>query len=205
MPAFELLIECTGFRTSHVGMSLVVARRDFLVVGGFSSQRDGGAHPMNNGRGTTAINLTDGHSIGLDDLVDARRLRDVAAACLPVYARAASASGSFELPPLPPASCGNEGMEARYLWACDKDDLPEPSWALLPEGIVIGSWANPRVIAALDGQGPILSWGVLKREGVLKAASPMAHLWANVPPADAAAPACTSAYEGDSLRIWRER
>jgi hypothetical protein len=201
----EIQEECTGFRTSHRSMSLITARQDILVVGGFSSQGYGGAHPMNSGLGGMAFDLRDGRELKIGDLVDLPRLRDVAAACLPIYAQSTSTKNAFVLEPLTSAVCGNEGVTARYLWACDKDDLQEPNWALLPDGIVIGGWANAHATAVEDGRGPILPWAVLKREGILKAGAPVAHLWAHVPPAGAGAFACSSSWSGSSLRIWREQ
>jgi hypothetical protein len=159
---------------------------------------------MNNGIGTTAIHLVDGHQIQLKEIVDVGRLRDVAGACLAIYAHAVDAEGAFELPAAPPVTCANEDLVGAYLWGCEKHDLAEPNWTLLPEGIVLGSWANPHSMAARDGHGPILPWAVLKREGLLKADSPVAHLWANVAPAEAAALACSSSFEGSEYRIWRE-
>lgn len=159
---------------------------------------------MNNGLGGMAIDLRDGREIKIADLVDLPRLRDVAAAGLPIYDRSTSTENAFDREGITPASCGNEGMTARYLWACDKDDLSEPNWALLPDGIAIGGWANPHASAVLDGRGPILSWAVLKRERILKAGAPVSHVWAHVDAAGADALPCSSSFDGSSLRVWRE-
>jgi hypothetical protein len=161
---------------------------------------------MNGGLGVTVIDLTKGRKIELADIVDTVRLRDIAAECLPVHAAASSAGAAaeFTLGSGPRATCGAEFSSARHLWACDKSDRAEPNWALLPEGIVIGSWANGHANAALDGQGPVLPWDVLARAGVLKVGSPVAQLWAGVKPASADALACSSAYAGDHLLTWRE-
>lgn len=196
---------CTGTRSSYTGMSLVDVRGDFISVMGFSSQDFGGAHPINGGTGGTLIDLGRGTSVSLSEIVDVAKLRDVAAACLPIYRLSASAEPSFELlGDVEPTDCEDDGATmGRFLWACEKDDRAEPFWAVVAEGIVIGSWANPHVSAALDGRGPILPWEVLLREGVLKLDSPVKFLWRGVSPAPASTLPCSSSYEGNELRRWR--
>jgi hypothetical protein len=198
---------CTGTRSSFQSMSLVAARRDFLSVTGFTSQDFGGVHPMNSGTGGMLVDLARGTLVTLPDIVDVPRFRDVVSACLPVYALAYQAKDAFELPKrLEPTTCESDGASmGRYLWACDKDDREDPAWAIVREGIVIGSWANPHVSAALDGQGPIIPWAVLLREGLLRADSSAKFLWAGVAPAAADALPCWSAYEGDVIRSWRAK
>lgn len=198
---------CTGTRTEDFATTLVVARKDLIVVSSFTSSFFGGAHPSNSGGHTTVIDLPTGKSVTLDEIVDKARLRAVAIACLPFHAIAASSERELTLPEsLPEAGCGNEldVSMGRFLWGCDKDDRAAPEVNVLPEGVVIGAWGNPHVAAALDGQGPIVPWSVLLRENVLRAGSPLARLWAAEAPAAASVPACTGSYEGARIRMWRE-
>ena len=202
--AVKEIRQCTGKRSSFDSMSLVTATKELLVVSRGTSQGFGGVHPMNAGVGSTAVDLRTGRSIKLTELVDTVRLRDLAGACLPIYAQATTGKPAFVLEPAEPVVCGKEEAGGHYLWGCEKDDRAEPLWTLRPEGIVIGSWANPHVSAYADGQGPILSWAVLAREGSLKPNAPIAGLWAPSPAAAPTEPMCSSAFEGSRLRTWRE-
>lgn len=198
---------CTGTRSSYKTMTLVAASKDFLSVSGSSSEDFGGVHPMNGRTGSVLVDLVRGASVTLPEIVDVPRLRDVAAACLPIYRLASGGKDVFELPErIEPTTCeADQATMGRFLWGCDKDDWTEPAWSIVREGIVIGSFANPHVSAAMDGRGPIIPWAVLLREGLLKSDSPAKALWSGVRPAPADAPACSSAYEGDVLRRWREQ
>lgn len=213
--------KCHSTRHYSESSSLVWAQQDLLVVASFRSDDYGGAHPLNNGGDSTAIDLRTGARVTLDQLVDASRLRPLAEACLPLYLAASRVGGNealfaaggarqegpqrFEIKgDLAPTTCGQEASVGRFLWACDKDEIKEPAWTLLPAGLVIGSWANPHVAAALDGQGPILPWSVLLRAGLLPAGSPVARLWAGVQAAEKTALPCEAAYEGERLLSWRE-
>lgn len=195
---------CRHVRQFHEEISLVWAQRDLVVVTSFRSEDHGGAHPLNHGGGTTVVDLRDGASVALEQLVDPARLLPLAGACLPYYAPASGDAKGFEIEvDPPPATCGNEPTMARFLWGCSSDDIKTPVWTLLPSGLVIGAWGNPHAMAANDGHGPVLPWGVLLRDGLLKADSPLARLWKGVKPAGPSAPACSSAYEGNKLISWR--
>jgi hypothetical protein len=184
--------------------SLVWAGPDLLVVSGFHSDDQGGAHPMNNSDGSRAIDLRSGASIALDQILDPAALRPLAGACLPLYEATSGGPRTVQVAArLPPVTCSDEPGMARYLWGCSPDDRQDPAWTLLPAGIVIGAWGNPHVTAATDGWGPIVPWSVLRRAGILRANSPVAHLWAGVPAAGPTDLPCEGAYEGGSLLAWR--
>lgn len=203
--AVKEIQSCSGVYNIYQHMSLVTARKDLLVVSGFQSRYHGGAHPLNAGVGSTVIDLTRGAPVELTQLVDPARLRDVAIACLPFHAQMRGSSKELVLEePMPPAGCGNEHFEARLLWGCDKEDSQSPRWSIVPEGVVIGSWANAHVFASQDGQGPVIPWSVLLRDRVLKPSSPLARLWAGVTAAPVSTPACTMLYQESTLTTWRE-
>lgn len=198
---------CTSPQSVDFHAGLLVARRDLLVLSSFRSRDYGGAHPMNVGGGSTAIDLVQGSSVALDEVIDPAKLRDLTIACLPFYGASQASNGELVLDkPLPQASCEDEMVPgARILWGCHKDDRTDPESTLLPEGIVIGMWANPHVSASDDGKGPILPWSVLMREKMLRPGSKVARLWAGITPAPADAPACPMALvSGPSIVTWRE-
>ncbi|MFO0551542.1 MAG: hypothetical protein U0271_24355 [Polyangiaceae bacterium] len=193
---------CNGKRHSWVGMSLVYASRELLVTSGFASEDFGGAHPMNGGMGAQSIDLSTGEPVRLDEVItDSAALRDLTGECLGVYFQVPGDEQAFEPELGVVRRCEDDGLPA-YLWGCDGDAAAEPVWALLPDGVQIGSYGNPHVSAVLDGQGPILPFAVLAREGLLRRDSRPAHLWANVTPAAADELPCSSALEGETVRWW---
>lgn len=213
---YELLAKeirgCSGARHFDEMARLTHVSRELIVVSSFRSDDFGGAHPMNAGGGSRAIDVRTGADLPLDRILDVTKLRDVASGCLAVFRQVPPVAAPraqeppkvvpFELEDAPPVLCGKDGTP-RYLWSCSKDDIDGPVWSLLPEGIVIGAWANPHVSAYDDGHGPILPWDVLLRAGVLRADSPAARLWAGVAPAGPSALACTSSFDGEAIRTWR--
>lgn len=204
---------CSGVRRFDESASLVHVSRDLMVVSSFRSDDFGGAHPLNGGGGARAIDLTTGTEVSLDKIVDPSKLRDLVSECLPVFVQVPEeatpagkpVSSTFDLDvAAAPIRCGAEETVGRYLWACDKGDLDRPVWSLVPGGVVIGAWGNPHATAANDGHGPVLSWDVLLRAGLLRKDSPVARLWAGVTRAGPTTLPCSSAYDGSAMRTWRE-
>lgn len=196
---------CAGIRSMVRFQTLVTVRRDVLVVGSLTSNDYGGAHPMNSGGDATVIDLVRGASVALGEIVDPAALREVTLSCLPFHRATAEKDEVVIEGPLPLATCAGEPSLGRLLWGCDPDGLRAPMWSLLPEGIVIGSWANAHATAVNDGRGPVIPWSVLLREKALRPASPLARVWAGTAPAPADALACPLAYWGDSLDEWQEQ
>jgi len=162
--------------------------------------------PAQRGNGSVNIDLATGAALKITQIItklDA--LRNLAGRCVPIYQRVSAQARS----PYPTSSSrppAPRSQHARPLpLGCTKDDVAEPLWSLVPEGMVIGVWANAHATAAEEGQGPILPWGVLLREGLLRADSPMKSLWAGITAAAADALPCSSSYEGKTFRSWHEQ
>jgi hypothetical protein len=62
------------------------------------------------------------------------------------------------------------------------------TFVLVPDGIQIFGTSYGHAMAVLTGRGPILTWGALLREGVLRADSPVKRAWEGKAPNGAADP-----------------
>ncbi len=66
----------------------------------------------------------------------------------------------------------------------------EPALLFLPRGIRVVGTSYPHALAVATFQGPVVSYGALLRDGLLKAGSPIARVWANQKPAAPGASPC---------------
>ncbi|MFO0759751.1 MAG: hypothetical protein U0359_24905 [Byssovorax sp.] len=190
------IASCRPPRSIWATQRLVEIGDGILVVQVETSNDYGGGHPMNGVRSGTEIDLLTGEEVGLDEVVsNVDKLRELAAACVPIYTAALNRA-----PAAPPrgtiARCGDEQSDAGYLWGC-KDALDAPMWTLTTQGIVIGGIGHSHAESVLDGTGPIIPWAVLAREGLLPAKSRVARLFRSTPPASPSDPPCWSGYRGD--------
>ncbi len=75
-------------------------------------------------------------------------------------------------------------------------------FALMPQGVHVFGAGYPHALAALTGQGPILTWAALLHEGALRADSPVKRAWAGIAPAKPGDPECLSE-EGPAFTPWK--
>src|SRR5262249_38405705 len=72
-------------------------------------------------------------------------------------------------------------------------------FALRPEGVHVFGAGYPHFAAALTGQGPILTWAALLREGALREGSPARRAWEGGAPAEPGDPECLTDDEDKKL------
>lgn len=195
---------CTGPFVVQRTQRLVWAGSDVLVVSPFEARSTGGPRPMSHRGSSRALELRTGRALAVTDVATLSALSSAASRCLAAMSLADDSRERFALPlalPTPP-KCGSDAGDRGYLWGCEGAPS-EPTWTLLPEGLVIGAWGVPQVAAHEGGRGPVLSWSVLLRDGALLAGSPLARLWAGVAAAGDDALACAGTYHGDHVRAWR--
>jgi hypothetical protein len=196
------LLRCMPPRSIWTSQRLVELGEGVLVVQVETSNDYGGAHPMNGVQPATGIDLVSGERVELDELVTSvPKLRELVAACLPIFT-AANARATFAPPRDRVAKCGDEDLDAGYLWGCP-DSLDAPHWSLTTQGIVIGGIGHAHSMSTLDGTGPIIPWAVLAREGLLPEKSRVKRLFDRAPPAAPTDPTCSSCYVGDAWLSWR--
>lgn len=185
------------------GMGIVAATSEFLSVERSGTASGLGAHPDTEFFEALTVDLTTGNVVKLEDVVtDVAALRDLAGECLGLYLQIPAGAESFTPGETRAYRCEDDAAATgRYLWGCP-GYADTALWALTEDGILIGSHDNISANRVDDGNGPIIPYSVLERAGLLNHRSPAAHVWADVRAASEDDPACSSALEGGSLRLW---
>jgi hypothetical protein len=72
----------------------------------------------------------------------------------------------------------------------EPSSIREPGFLVLEDGLAVVMTGMPTVGAGLEFIGPVIRWGALLREGILKRSSPVSRLWAKERPLEKGQPAC---------------
>lgn len=198
---------CGGGVSSSSGTTLRALSGDVLVFQRWTSTVFSGAMTAGESEPSspTIVELRTGAPSSFAAAVELDKLAAVLGRCLPIYERAwrvktSTPPSSFELPAADQfTSCDDEG----FLWGCDSPyGRAAPTWELVPEGIVISRGIIPSVSRGLEGAGPILTWPVLARDGVLRDGSPLASFYNGVTKAPPDALPCVSAVGSGKRLDW---
>jgi hypothetical protein len=159
----------TGLDASY-GERVIGAFRGLVTLErGGSAMLDGAAHP-NNGQGWERVtyDLSTGKAVTEGDLY-AKFPEALVKRCIAAYG-------------------GEKELFQTY--------MDGHLFALGPEGVHVFGAGYPHFASALTGQGPILTWAALLREGALRADSPARRAWEGVAPAKRGDPECLTDDEG---------
>jgi hypothetical protein len=139
---------------------LVDSFRELATLEQSGSLDSGGAHPGELSFSRTTIDLRTGRAVTKQDVF----VRDA----LPRVIACALKAEPFDT-------------------NLDEDDLKEhfdpASFDLTETGVHFFGQDYPHVMAALDGQGPVIGYDVLLRDGYLRSDSPVKRAWSDVTPA----------------------
>ncbi len=140
--------------------TLVDSFRELATLEQSGSIDGGGAHPGELSFSRVTIDLRTGHPVTKQDVF----VRDA----LPRVIRCALKAEPFDS-------------------TLDEDDVKEhfdaASFDLTDTGVHFFGTDYPHVMAALDGQGPVIGYDVLLRDGYLRTDSPVKRAWSGVTPA----------------------
>jgi len=140
--------------------TLVDSFREFATLEQSGSIDGGGAHPGELAFSRVTIDLRTGRPVTSHDIFVRDLLRRVL--------KCAAKAKPFD-----------EEMDAEEL----ESHFDAASFDLTETGVHFFGHDYPHVMAALDGQGPIIGYDVLLRDGYLRADSPIKRAWSGVTPA----------------------
>jgi hypothetical protein len=166
---------CRDGFDAEVDQRLVDAYRELATIETSGWIDGGGAHPSDVDFSRATLDLRTGRSVTAEQVFvpghdPLGRVADCAAKATP-----------FEV-----------SMDADE-W---RTHLDASQFDLTPDGVHFFVTGFAHVMAALSGQGPVIGYDVLLRDGFLRAASPVKRAWRGVPPASKGKPWCPDMKEG---------